>query len=679
MSESTTAVASPAATSSLDELCINTIRTLAMDAVQKADSGHPGTPMALAPLAYVLFTRHMRHNPADPHWPNRDRFVLSAGHASMLLYSALYLSGYELTLDDLKQFRQWNSRTPGHPEYGHTDGVETTTGPLGQGIANAVGFAMAESHLAAVFNRPGHEIVDHYTYFICSDGDLMEGISHEASSFAGHYQFGKLIGFYDDNRITIDGSTDLTYTDDAGKRFEAYGWHVLHVADVNDLEAVDAAIETAKAEAGRPTMIVCRTHIGFGSPNKQDTAKAHGEALGVEEIKLTKKNLGWPSEEPFFVPEESLAHWRKVREKGAAEHDAWRRQLIAYAKAHPDLAKEFGRRMQGDLPTGWESAIPTFTKENGNVASRAASGIVLGALVDKVPELLGGSADLTPSNNTQPKGFKEFSPNDRTARYVHYGIREHGMAGIMNGLALHGGIIPYGGTFLIFSDYMRPSQRLASIMHHRVIYVFTHDSIGLGEDGPTHQPIEQLTALRAIPGFTMLRPADATETAEAWRFALKHKTGPVALALTRQKLGFIDREKYGAASGLAKGAYVLADAPGGAPEVVLMSSGSEVALILDAQTKLEAEGIRARAVSMPSHELFAAQSAEYRSQVLPAGVKRIAIEAAHPMSWYRWVGSDGVVMGIDRFGASAPFANIYKGLGLTVDKLIETAKHLVGK
>ena len=667
------------ASSSLDELCINTIRTLAMDGVQKADSGHPGTPMALAPIAYLLFTRHMRHNPADPHWPDRDRFVLSAGHASMLLYSALYLSGYDVSLDDLKQFRQWDSKTPGHPEYGHTAGVETTTGPLGQGLANAVGFAMAETHLAAVFNREGHSIVDHYTYFICSDGDLMEGISHEASSFAGHYKFGKLIGFYDDNKITIDGSTDLTYTDDAGKRFEAYGWHVLHVADVNDLDAVDAAIEAAKAETGRPTMIVCRTHIGFGSPNKQDTAKAHGEPLGAEEIKLTKRALGWPSEEPFFVPEEALAHWRKVRERGAVQNDEWRRRLIAFSKAHPDLAKEFGRRMQGDLPAGWESAIPTFTKENGNVASRAASGLVLGALVEKVPELVGGSADLTPSNNTQPKAFKEYSPNDRAARYVHYGIREHGMAGIMNGLALHGAIIPYGGTFLIFSDYMRPSQRLASIMHQRVIYVFTHDSIGLGEDGPTHQPIEQLTALRAIPGFTMIRPADATETAEAWRFALKHKTGPVALALTRQKLGFIDREKYGAGSGLAQGAYILADAPGGAPEVVLMSSGSEVALILEAQTKLEAQGIRARAVSMPSHELFAAQPGDYQAKVLPAGVKRIAIEAAHPMSWHRWVGGDGVVMGIDRFGASAPFADIYKGLGLTVDKLVETARRLTGK
>jgi transketolase len=671
--------ATTAVATSLDELCINTIRTLAMDAVQKADSGHPGTPMALAPLAYVLFTRHMRHNPADPTWPNRDRFVLSCGHASMLLYSSLYLSGYGLELEDLKQFRQWQSKTPGHPEYGHTAGVETTTGPLGQGLSNAVGMAMAEAHLAAVFNRDGHSIVDHYTYFICSDGDLMEGISHEASSFAGHYKFGKLIGFYDDNHITIDGPTELTYTDDAAMRFEAYGWHVQHVSDINDLDALDSAIDAAKRVTDRPSMIICRTHIGYGSPNKQDTSKAHGEALGEEEIKLTKRALGWPSEEPFYVPEEALAQWRKVRERGAAYHEGWRRQLIAYSKAHPDLAKELGRRLQGDLPTGWESAIPTFTKDNGNVASRAASGAVLGALADKVPELLGGSADLTPSNNTQPKSFKEFSPNDFAARYVHYGIREHGMAGIMNGLALHGGVIPYGGTFLIFSDYMRPSQRLAALMHQRVIYVFTHDSIGLGEDGPTHQPIEQLSALRAIPNFTMIRPADANETAEAWRFALKHKTGPVALALTRQKLGFIDREKYASASGLAKGAYVLADAPGGAPEVVLMSSGSEVALVLAAQTKLAEAGVRARAVSMPSHEIFAAQPLAYQEEVLPPGSKRVAIEAAHPMSWYRWVGSDGIVIGIDHFGASAPYADIYKGLGLTVDKLVEAARGLVAR
>jgi transketolase len=671
--------ATSAVASSLDELCINTVRTLAMDGVQKADSGHPGTPMALAPLAYVLFTRHMRHNPADPHWPNRDRFVLSCGHASMLLYSSLYLTGYGLELEDLKQFRQWQSKTPGHPEYGHTLGVETTTGPLGQGVANAVGFAMAENHLAAVFNREGNELVDHHTYFICSDGDLMEGISHEAASFAGHYKLGKLIGFYDDNHITIDGPTDLTYTDDAAMRFEAYGWHVQHVSDINDLDTLDSAIDAAKRETERPSMIVCRTHIGYGSPNRQDTSKAHGEALGEEEVRLTKRALGWPTEDTFYVPEESLAHWRKAKERGAAQQDEWRRQLIAYSKANPELAKEFGRRIQGDLPTGWENAIPTFTKDNGNVASRAASGAVLGALVEKIPELLGGSADLTPSNNTQPKTFKEFSHTDPAARYVHYGIREHGMAGIMNGLALHGGVIPYGGTFLIFSDYMRPSQRLAALMHQRVIYVFTHDSIGLGEDGPTHQPIEQLSALRAIPNFTMLRPADANETAEAWRFALKHKTGPTALALTRQKLALIDREKYAPASGLQKGAYVLADTPGGAPQVVLMSSGSEVALILAAQTRLAEQGIRSRTVSMPSHEIFARQPLTYQEEVLPPGTKRLAIEAAHPMSWYRWVGLDGIILGLDHFGASAPFQKIYDGFGLTTDKVVEAARGLVAR
>jgi transketolase len=664
-----------AVTPDLDRLAIDTIRTLSIDAVQQANSGHPGAPMGAAPMAYTLWTRFLRHAPTHPDWPDRDRFVLSAGHASMLLYSLLHLTGYELSLDDIKAFRQWGSRTPGHPESGLTPGVEATTGPLGQGLANAVGMAIAERRLAAEFNRDDHDIVDHWTYVIASDGDLQEGIASEASSLAGHLRLGKLIVLYDDNHVQLDGPTSMAWSEDVPKRFDAYGWHTQRVKDGNDIAAIESAIDAARAD-DRPSLIAVRTHIGFGSPNKQDTAKAHGEPLGTEEIKLTKRNLGWPTEESFFVPAEALAHWRKARDRGAALHEGWRRQLIAYSKAHPELAKEFGRRIQGDLPAGWESAIPTFTKENGNVASRAASGIVLGALVEKVPELVGGSADLTPSNNTQPKSFKEFSAHDRASRYVHYGIREHGMAGIMNGLALHGGIIPYGGTFLIFSDYMRPSQRLASIMHQRVIYVFTHDSIGLGEDGPTHQPIEQLTALRAIPGFTMIRPADATETAEAWRFALKHKTGPVALALTRQKLGFIDREKHGAAAGLAKGAYVLADAPNGAPDVVLISSGSEVALILEAYTKLTDQGVRARAVSMPSHELFAAQPAEYRDSVLPPGTKRVAIEAAHPMSWYRWVGSDGVVLGIDRFGASAPYADIYKGLGLTVDKLVETATRL---
>ena len=657
--------------SEIDLLSINAIRVLSMDAVQKADSGHPGTPMALAPIAYTLFMRHMRHNPADPRWPNRDRFILSCGHASMLLYSTLYLTGYDLGLEDLKQFRQWESRTPGHPEYGYTPGVETTTGPLGQGVGNAVGMAVAEAHLAQVFNREGHDIVDHHTYFICSDGDLMEGVSHEAASFAGHFKLGKLIGFYDDNKITIDGSTDLTYTDDAGARFEAYGWHVQHVNDVNDLSLVDRAIDEAKRVTDRPSLIVCRTHIGYGSP-RQDTSKAHGEALGEENILKTKEFYGWPSMEPFFVPDEVLAHTRTCRERGAAFQEGWRRQMVAYHGAHPDLAKELERRLLGKLPDGWEKALPTFTKENGSVASRAASGAVLNALAEKIPELMGGSADLTPSNNTLPKAWENFAAGAYDKRYVHYGIREHGMGSIMNGMALHGGVIPYGGTFLIFSDYMRPPIRLAALMHQRVIYVYTHDSIGLGEDGPTHQPIEQLAALRVIPNMTVIRPADATETAEAWRAALCNDRGPTALVLTRQKLGFIDRTKYASASGVAKGAYVLSEPEGGAADVVLMSSGSEVALVLEAQGKLAERGVRARVVSVPSMELFRKQSKEYREQVLPKGVKRFAIEAAHPASWWHLVGDDGEIMGVERFGASAPYARIYEELGLTVQRIVET-------
>ena len=668
------ASSAPAA-ADLDTLCIDTVRTLSMDGVQQADSGHPGTPMALAPLAYALFTRHLRYNPADPGWPNRDRFVLSCGHASMLLYSVLYLTGYDLTLDDLKQFRQWESKTPGHPEYGYTPGVETTTGPLGQGLAAAVGMAVAEAHLGARFNRPGHALVDHHTYFIASDGDLMEGVSHEAGSFAGHFRLGKLVGFYDDNRITIDGSTELTYSDDAAMRFESYGWHVQHVADVNDLAALDEAIEVAKRVADRPSLIVCRTHIGFGSPNKQDTAKAHGEPLGAEEIRLTKQAYGWPSLEPFFVPPEALEAWREAGARGPGLQRAWERRLEAYRGAFPTEAAELERRLRGELPEGWDEAIPSFTAENGAVASRAASGTVLNAIAARVPELVGGSADLAPSNNTVIKGADVFAANNYAGRNFHFGIREHGMGAIMNGMALHGGLIPYGGTFLIFSDYMRPPMRLAAFMERQVIYVFTHDSIGLGEDGPTHQPVEQLSALRCVPNLTVIRPADAGETAEAWRVALAHRTGPVALVLTRQKLGFIDRARYAPAAGLARGAYVLADAEGGgAPDVVLISSGSEVALVLEAQKRLAADGVRARAVSMPSMELFAGQTPEYRASVLPRDSKRVAIEAAHPMSWYRWVGDEGVVIGVERFGASAPYARVYEGLGLTVEKLVEAAR-----
>ncbi len=665
-------------TPDLDLLCINTIRTLAMDGVQAANSGHPGTPMALAPLGYKLFTEYLNHDPADPSWPNRDRFVLSCGHASMLLYSCLYLTGYDLSLDDLKQFRQWGSKTPGHPEHGHTPGVETTTGPLGQGVANAVGMALAESHLAAQFNKPGHEIVDHCTYFICSDGDLMEGISHEAASFAGHFKLGKLIGFYDDNHITIDGATELTFTDDTARRFEAYGWQVLRIGDVNHLSQIDAAIDQARADTERPTLIVTRTHIGFGSPNRQDTAKAHGEPLGVEEVKLTKQNLGWLSLEPFFVPQPALERCRQAKPHGAALHAEWNTRFEAYAKAFPAEAAELQRRLAGDLPKGWEKKVPTFSADDGPQASRASSQAVLNALAPVIPELFGGSADLTPSNGTAIKSEHNYTWENPSGRYIHSGIREHAMASIMNGMALHRGVIPFGGTFLIFSDYMRPAIRLAALMKQHVLFIYTHDSIGLGEDGPTHQPIEQLSSLRAIPQLTVLRPADPTETAEAWKVALAHRDGPVALVFTRQKLPFIERPPYAAAAGVARGGYVLSDADGGKPAVVLMSAGSEVQLALAAQGELKGQGIAARVVSMPSHELFAQQDDKYRDQVLPPGVPRVAIEAAQPMSWYRWVGSDGVAIGLDHYGASAPYEKLYHEFGITADAVVRAAKSLVG-
>ena len=663
----------------LDTLSINTVRTLSMDAVQKANSGHPGTPMALAPIAYVLYTQHMRHNPADPGWPNRDRFVLSCGHASMLIYSALYLSGYDLTLDDLKQFRQWESKTPGHPEYGYTPGVETTTGPLGQGVGNAIGMAVAEAHLAAVFNRDGHGIIDHHTYFICSDGDLMEGVSHEAASFAGHLKLGKLIGFYDDNKITIEGSTDLTFTDDTAQRFQSYGWHVQHISDVNDLARLNEAIEAAKNVTDRPSMIVCRTHIGFGAPHKQDTAAAHGEPLGADEIAAAKQVYGWPSSEPFFVPAEALDNWRKCQTRGAAWQQEWTAKHDTYVAAFPTEGAELKRRLEGRLPDGWDAAIPTFNAKDGAIASRDASGKVLNAIAGKIPELIGGAADLAGSTKTLLKDSGSFGPDSLGERNFHFGIREHGMGSVMNGMALHGGIIPYGATFLMFSDYMKPAVRLAAFMERHCIYVYTHDSIGLGEDGPTHQPIEQLTSLRSIPGLTVIRPADANETAEAWRVAIAHQHGPVALVLSRQKLGFIDRDTYGKASGVAQGAYVLKDAANGKPEVVLLSSGSEVGLIMEAQKTLEAQGVATRAVSVPSMELFAKQSEEYQQSVLPAGVKRVAIEAAHPMPWYKLIGGNGTVLGIERYGASAPYERVYKELGLIADHVVSAALELLGR
>ena len=719
------AQSAPPATQSIEDLAINTVRTLSMDAVQKAESGHPGTPMALAPLGYVLFRKHLRHDPADPHWPDRDRFVLSCGHASMFLYSLLHLTGYDLTLDDIKQFRQWGSRTPGHPEYGFTPGVETTTGPLGQGVGNAIGMAVAEAHLAATFNRDGHRVVDHHTWFVASDGDIMEGVSHEAASFAGHFKLAKLIGFYDDNRITIDGSTELTYSDDAAMRFESYGWHVQRIQDINDLAALDAAIGKAKAETERPSLIILRTRIGYGSPNRADTSKAHGEPLGHDEIRLTKEALGWPSLEPFHVPEEALAHWREALPRGADLRREWQARWDDYARAFPAEAKELSRRlggtlrgewaremphlegsaavtpetmaepsaeaaaedphgsahraMRGDLPSGWESALPTFSAETGAMASRAASGKVLNAIAPQVPELVGGSADLAGSNLTTVKDAGTFAPGNHAGRNMHFGIREHGMGSIMNGMALHGGLIPYGGTFLVFADYMRPAIRLAALMRQHVIYVFTHDSIGLGEDGPTHQPVEQLTSLRCIPGMTVIRPADAGETVEAWRAALTNTHGPVALVLTRQKLGFIDRHRYASAAGVAKGGYTLAEASGGEPRAVLMSSGSEVALALRARERLEHLGVASRVVSVPSLELLARQPAEYRDSVLPPGTFRVAIEAAHPMSWHPWVGADGIVLGIDRFGASAPYERVYEELGLTVDGIVTAVLRALGE
>jgi transketolase len=664
---------------SVQTLAIDTVRTLSMDAVQQAESGHPGTPMALAPLAYALYTRHVKHNPADPHWPDRDRVVLSAGHASMLLYSTLFLSGYDVSLDDLKAFRQWGSKTPGHPEVGHTAGVETTTGPLGQGIANAVGMAVAEAQLAATFNRDGHAPIDHYTWFIAGDGCLMEGISHEAASFAGHQRLGKLIGFWDDNNITIDGRVSLASSDDVAARFAAYGWQVLHLADVNDQAAIDRVIAEAKADTERPTLVCTKTIIGFGSPNRADTAKAHGEPLGKEEIALTKQAYGWPSSEPFHVPEAALTHWREAKARGVALQKAWMDRFMAFTKAQPAAAKELGRRWHGDLPAGWEQSLPTFDAASGNVASRAASGTVLNALAPAVPELIGGSADLTGSNLTDVKGAAIFSATDRTGRNFRYGIREHGMGAVMNGMALHGGVIPYGGTFLVFADYMRPAIRLAALMRQQVIYVFTHDSIGLGEDGPTHQPVEHLASLRCIPNLLVLRPADANEVAEAWRIALMHRTGPSAIILTRQKLSCVDRTTHAPALEATRGAYVLQDAPAGTtPTAVILASGSEVEIALAAQRELAAAGTPTRVVSMLSMELFAAQDAAYRAQVLPAGVKRVAIEAAHPMSWHRWVGETGTIIGIETFGASAPYQTLYREYGITAAAVVQAVQAVRG-
>jgi transketolase len=662
----------------LDDLCVNTMRMLSVDGVEKANSGHPGLPMGAAGMAYVLWTRFLRHNPLHPKWYDRDRFVLSAGHGSMLLYSLLHLTGYDLSLEELMNFRQWGSKTPGHPEYGLTPGVETTTGPLGQGFSNGVGMAIAERYLAAHFNQPGHVIVDHYTYVIVGDGDLMEGISHEAASLAGHLRLGKLICLYDDNHISIEGSTDIAFTENRTARFEAYGWHVQKVDDGNDLEAIETAITEAQKETGRSSFIAVRTHIGYGSPNKQDKSVAHGEPLGTEEIRLTKENLGWPIEPPFLIPDEAFTHFRQAVDKGEAIEARWQEDFSSYKEANPDLAREWDIWMNGNLPEGWDSDIRDFPVDKKGMATRVASGSVLNAVAPRLPNLLGGSADLAPSNKTEIKGEKDFQADIYEGRNLRFGVREHAMGSILNGMALHGGLMPYGGTFFVFSDYMRPAIRLAALMDLKVIYVFTHDSIGLGEDGPTHQPIEHLSSLRAIPNLTVIRPCDANETSEAWRYALESQNGPIALALSRQSLPTLDRTTFAPASELSRGAYILHDARDGKPDVILIATGSEVPIALEAYEKLEEKGVKARVVSMPSWELFDKQPEDYQYQVLPSEIKsRIAIEAGITQGWHRYVGSTGQVIGLDSFGASAPYKVLYEKFGITADRVVGKALALL--
>ena len=677
----------------LDALCINTIRFLSVDAVQNAKSGHPGMPLDAAPMAYALWTRRLKHNPRNPHWFDRDRFVLSAGHGSMLLYSLLYLTGYDVSLDDIRRFRQWDSKAPGHPERGHTPGVEVTTGPLGQGLANAVGMAIAEAQLAAQYNRPGFAVVDHATYAIVSDGDLMEGVGAEAASLAGHLRLGKLTCLYDDNRVTLAAGTDITFSEDRAQRFAAYGWHTVTVADGNDTDAIDAALQAARVETSRPSLILIRTHIGYGSPNKHDSYEAHGSPLGVDEVRLTKRNLGWPEEPAFLVPDAALAHFREGVARGAATEATHAQLLHAYAAAWPDLARELAQRTNAELPDGWDTDIPVFPPDAKGMATRAASGKVMNALAPRLPALTGGSADLDPSTFTALKGFGDFNPpatpqNDTqgstgggwsyAGRNVHFGVREHAMGAIVNGLAAHGAMLPYGSTFLIFSDYMRPPIRLAALMRLHVVHVFTHDSIALGEDGPTHQPVEQLAGLRAIPGLTVIRPCDANETAVAWRIAVEARDRPVVLVLSRQDLPTLDRTRYASAERVRDGAYVLLDAPAKDPQLILIASGSEVRLIVAAAERLQAEGVAVRCVSMPSFDLFDALSAEQRAAVLPHAVHaRLAVEAASPYGWHRYVGDRGDVLAVDRFGASAPGDVVMREYGFTVDEVCRRALALL--
>ena len=676
----------------IDQQCINALRFLSVDMVQKANSGHPGLPLGAAPMAYVLWTRYLEHNPANPEWVDRDRFVLSAGHGSALLYSLLHVTGYDLSLDDIKAFRQWGSRTPGHPERGHTPGVEVTTGPLGQGLANAVGMAIAEAHLGASYKRDGHAPIDHRTWAIVSDGDLMEGVASEAASLAGHLKLGKLVCLYDNNEVTLAAGTDITFSEDRAKRFAAYGWQTLVVDDGNDIDAIAAAIDAARADTTRPSLILVRTHLGYGSP-EQDSYKAHGSPLGAENVRKTKQALGWPVDPPFLLPEEVIAHFRQALDRGAKAEADWQERFDAYANAFPDLAADLRGRLRGELPSGWNSAIPSFPADAKGIATRVAGGKVMNAIAPKLPALCGGSADLDPSTYTALNGLGDFEADlpaggdiegstgggwNYAGRNLHFGVREHAMGSIANGLAAHGGFIPYGATFLIFSDYMRPPIRLAALSRLHVVHVFTHDSIALGEDGPTHQPVEQLANLRAVPNLTLIRPADANETAVAWQVALETRDRPVVLVLSRQNVPTLDRARYGAADGLRRGAYVLDDGGQGAPSLILIASGSEVTLIVAAAERLRDKGVQVRCVSMPSWDLFEAQPKAYRDEVLPPNVvKRLAVELGVSQGWERYVGDRGAMLGIDRFGASAPAEVILREYGFTVDNVVARAKALL--
>jgi len=661
----------------IDQRAVTTIRTLSMDAVEQANSGHPGAPMGLAPVAYVLYSRFLKHDPANPNWPDRDRFVLSCGHASMLLYGVLHLMGYDLELDDIKNFRQWGSKTPGHPEIEVVPGAEMTTGPLGQGVATSVGMALAEAHLAETFNRPDHTLIDHRTWVLCSDGDLMEGVSSEAASLAGHLKLGKLVWIWDDNRITIEGGTDIAVSDNIPARFAAHGWRVLEVEDANDLEALAEAFDQAATGDGRPTLVRVRSHIAFGAPSKQDTPGAHGAPLGAEEIRATKAAYGWPEEETFLVPPEVREHCHGAVQRGAEAQRAWTVAAEAWTKAEPELAVEWQRRLDRSFPEGWTSSLPVF-EDGAKIATRGASGTVLNAVAGELPELVGGSADLAPSNKTLIADGGDVRATSLGHRNLHFGIREHAMGAVLNGMALHGGLRPFGGTFLVFSDYMRPAIRLAALMEQPVIYVFTHDSVWVGEDGPTHQPVEHLLALRAIPNLVVLRPADANETAAAWMVALERTTGPTALLLSRQGLPVLKRAREIGTEGVARGAYVLSDAESGTPAVVVIATGGEVTLAIDAAAELAGRGIEARVVSMPSWELFAEQPEDYRRRVLPPAVPRLAVEAGVTLGWRDIVGDTGAVIGIDRFGASAPGAEVVEKFGLTVEAVVKKAVELVG-